>query len=247
VTKRPKDDWAPTKAELHNEKWRARRGGDVTSRIVADLQIGAYEESLRAHARGRLLDLGCGNAPFAGIYRPLVDEYVWADWPNSPHQLFELDCEVDLNAAPLPFHEASFDTILLSDVLEHIAEPNQLLAELRRILTPGGKLLIGVPFLYPIHEQPYDHFRYTNFQLEYFARKLDFQVQSLAVVGGPLDVLADFSCKILGGAWRPLARLSYGAWLLGRMSKAVRLGNNRAAWKMPLAYMVVLQRPTSDS
>lgn len=234
--------WKPTKAELRRGRWRAAREGGVASRLTADLQIEAYERAIKEHARGRLLDLGCGNAPFAGLYRGLVEEYIWADWGNSPHQLFELDHEIDLNTPPMPFGDAAFDTVLLTDVLEHVVEPDQLLGEIARVLCPGGKLILGVPFLYPIHEQPHDFHRYTQFKLEHFARKHSFEAIEISVVGGGFDVWTDVTGKILGAMWSPLARLPYYTWKLLRSIPPVRRANDSAAWKMPLAYLAVLAR-----
>lgn len=237
-----KSDWRPTKAELHRNHWRATRTTHVISRLVADLQIAGYEQAIEAYATGRLLDLGCGNAPFAGIYRPLVSDYIWADWPNSPHQLFELDIETDLNEAPLPIGDASFDTILLSDVLEHICEPDRLFAEMVRILRPGGHLIVGVPFCYGIHEEPFDFHRYTRFKLQNFGNKHGATVTELRTLGGGFDVLTDVACKLLGGAWKPLARLPYYAWKFARAVPIVRKLNDAAVSTLPIAYLVVYKR-----
>jgi SAM-dependent methyltransferase len=153
--------------------------------------------------------------------------------------LFALDHEVDLNTAPLPFDAAAFDTVLLSDVLEHIAEPDQLIGEIARILRPGGALILGVPFLYPIHEQPYDFHRYTQYKLEHFASKHGFAIVELGPVGGASDVWTDISCKILSAIWTPLAILPYYGWRFLRAIPAVRRANEKVAWKMPLAYLAV--------
>lgn len=246
IAKLRKEAWKPTKAELHRGRWRAARKGGVASRLTADLQIEAYEKALRQHAGGMLLDLGCGNAPFAGIYRTLATNYVWADWRNSPHQLFDLDHEVDLNRAPLPFESEAFDTVLLTDVLEHVAEPDQLIAEITRVLRPGGKFVLGVPFLYPIHEQPYDFHRYTQFKLEHFASKHGLDVLELVPVGGPIDVWTELTCKILAAVWSPLARVPYHGWRTLRAIPFVRRVNEEVAWKMPLAYVAVFVRGNGD-
>jgi len=239
LSRKPKTAWTPTKAEKYRRRWRATRKGAVASRIMADLQIAGYEAALKAHARGRLVDLGCGNAPFTGIYSSLVTKFVWADWPNSPHQLFELDVETDLNRPPLPFEDAAFDTILLSDVLEHIAEPDLLFAELARVLSPGGRLIVGVPFCYAIHEQPYDFYRYTRYKLQHFGEKHGLSVVELHEIGGGFDVLSDVASKLLGGIWSPLARLPYYAWKVFNSLPLARALNARAAEKLPLAYLAV--------
>jgi len=68
------------------------------------------------------------------------------------------------------------DTVTLFQVLEHIAEPQQLLDEVYRILKPGGRLIITVPFMWHIHEAPHDYYRYTRYGLEYMLRKAGFLI-----------------------------------------------------------------------
>ncbi len=62
----------------------------------------------------------------------------------------------------LPFTDESLDALLLSNVLEHIAEPAVLIAECRRVLKKGGVLVGAVPFMHPVHQAPYDFYRYTE-------------------------------------------------------------------------------------
>ena len=123
--------------------------------------------AIRAHARGRLLDMGCGYVPLYDAYRDLVSENICIDWQNTAHVNPYLDQMVDLTGA-LPFERGSFDTVLLTDVLEHIPEPTNLICEIARILRPGGKLILGVPFFYWLHEVPHDYYRYTEFALRRF-------------------------------------------------------------------------------
>ncbi len=234
-----KEQWRPTKYEKYRGKWRGKRHLTVGSRIVEDLQIEAYERVIQQYCKGRLIDIGCGNAPLAGIYLPLSKDITWADWSESAdRQIFQLDYEVDLNGL-LPFSDAEFDTILLSDVLEHIAEPDTLVRELARIAAPGAKIVIGVPFLYSVHEKPHDYHRYTRYKLEQFARKNNLLVIELEEIGGALDVWGDLTCKLCELVWQPLGRLPYAMWLaLRRLPRVAKL-NAKSAVKFPLAYIAV--------
>ncbi|MER8772051.1 class I SAM-dependent methyltransferase [Mesorhizobium sp. M0960] len=212
------------------------------SRLMGDLQVAVYESAIQKYARGRLIDLGCGNAPLAGIYRSVVDEYLWADWANSAHQRFDLDFEVNLNNQ-LPFEDQSFDTILLTDVLEHLAEPDLLFSELARMLKPGGHIIVGVPFFYYLHEEPHDHFRYTKFALAHFGLKHHVPPVEIIEAGGAFDVWSDLTGKLLGGVWKPLARIPYHGWMIAKLLPTIRRLNERAAWRFPLAYVAVYARP----
>ena len=63
--------------------------------------------------------------------------------------------------APLPFEDAGFDRIITFNTLEHIYDDRAALADLTRVLKPGGTLQIIVPFIYPVHGDPDDYNRHT--------------------------------------------------------------------------------------
>jgi SAM-dependent methyltransferase len=236
----PRDGWYPTKFERVGESWRSsRKAVPISSRLMADLVVAGYEKAIREHARGDLVDLGCGNAPLAGIYGPLVKSCLWVDWQNTLHTAFRLDVEANLNE-PLPLESGSFDTVILTDVLEHLQRPELLLSEVFRILRPGGKAIIGVPFLYSLHEEPYDYYRYTRHKLLAFGEEFGFETVSLSEVGGPLDVIHDIGCKILVRIPVVVQLYYYGTRALRTVLSSL---NQKAARRFPMAYVAVFARP----
>jgi SAM-dependent methyltransferase len=238
--------WRPSKYERRHGLLRASTDVaelGVGSRLVADLIASAYDEAIPHHARGDLLDLGCGKVPLYATYRPHVASVTCVDWPGSVHGMVHLDVAADLSAE-LPFVSHSFDTLILSDVLEHIPRPRVLLTEMRRVLRPGGLVLMSVPFMYGIHEAPHDHFRYTRFALRTIAEESGFEVLELVEHGGPLDVITDIASKMLSQvpvAGRPIAAASQACVrALGRTaigSKIRRQGGRH----FPLFYFCVLR------
>jgi SAM-dependent methyltransferase len=164
------------------------------SRFVCSLFIDEYVRLIRKHASGVLLDCGCGDVPYYDIYRDKVTDTVCIDWEETHHGSDHVDQYVDLNG-PLPFSDGTFDTVLLMDVLEHIARPDALIAELARVLRPGGVLLAGTPFLYWLHEQPHDYYRYTEFALRRFCAENGFVVLELEPYGSYPDVVLDLLNK----------------------------------------------------
>lgn len=142
--------WHQTKFVITARGLRASRDCrqvTISSRFTADIAAQWYQRAILAQVRGRLLNMGCGHDPLFGVYRDLVQENICIDWANTPHPSMHLDFVVDLGGR-LPFDDRSFDTILLTDVLEHLAEPARAMSEAARILRPGEKLIIGVPFFY---------------------------------------------------------------------------------------------------
>ena len=123
--------------------------------------------------RGRVVDLGCGKAPYKEIVLRTADEYIGVDWENSMHDQSNVDVFADLSKQ-LPFDDAYADTAISFNVLEHLPEPDFFLAECHRILRPGGGLYMLVPFLWHIHEEPHDFYRYTKYGLQYLLEKNGF-------------------------------------------------------------------------
>ena len=93
--------------------------------------------------RGRTLDIGCGIGDFLQFRPGTVGVDVNAH-TVAYCKARGLDARL-MEPDVLPFEGASFDSALLDNVLEHIAEPAALLGEVRRVLRPDGRLLIGVP------------------------------------------------------------------------------------------------------
>jgi SAM-dependent methyltransferase len=69
------------------------------------------------------------------------------------------------------FGETSFDVIVLSEVLEHVHSPHLAIKNIHKVLRKDGRLILTVPFIFPIHERPHDYFRYTRYGLEFLLRE----------------------------------------------------------------------------
>jgi len=239
--------WRPSKFVSSRGTLRGSRDPQavgVGSRLTTDVIAGNYGILIAAHCRGRLLDLGCGEVPLFGAYRPFVTDVVCADWPASIHGNRHVDVLCDLTSR-LPFATGSFDTILLSDVLEHIAEPLELCREIARLLAPGGNLIMNVPFFYWLHEQPYDYYRYTEFALRRFMAQTQLSVTTLVPVGGAPEIIVDILAKELVRipkiGWRLSAALQVLAgWIL--RPPPGRLWTRRSAALFPLGYFLVAEK-----
>ncbi|WP_156034964.1 class I SAM-dependent methyltransferase, partial [Pseudorhizobium marinum] len=197
------ENWSPSKAEYRRGKWRAsrdRKQVHITSRINADRIIAGYEYAIKKYAKGDLVDLGCGQKPYGGIYSPLVSRSIGVDWESSLHDNRHVDVFSDLNEnVDLP--DDSADTILCTDVLEHIFNPLRLWDEMARIARDEAILIVGVPFFYWLHEEPHDHHRYTRHALRRYATEAKFEVVEIWAVGGYPHVFADLgNPPILDGA-----------------------------------------------
>ncbi|MDO8500052.1 MAG: class I SAM-dependent methyltransferase [bacterium] len=126
------------------------------------------KKELRAFQDGFVvLDIGAGEMQF----RDILERFHLVAVDFYPYPGIRVVC--DLNRS-FPFLDNSADILVLSNMLEHSAEPNALLAECLRVLKPGGIILGAVPFMINIHQRPYDFYRYTDINLNYLLRKHGF-------------------------------------------------------------------------
>ena len=150
----------------------------------------------------RTLDVGAQNGPYAAFF------------PNRIGLDIHRGAGVSIvgDAQALGIGVATFETVLCTEVLEHLPEPQKAIDEMYRVLRPGGELLLTTRFLFPIHDAPHDYFRYTKYGLRHLLRGfeiLELHEETTAI--GTLAVLLQrlgMQAETLG--WTPLRAI----WLL---------------------------------
>jgi len=212
----------------------------IGSRLVTDRIARVYEEAIRKHARGVLLDLGCGKVPLYEVYKPYVIDNVCVDWANTLHKSPYLDYEFDLNAV-IPLESAQFDTILITDVLEHILKPDMLWWEISRLLKPEGKIILSTPFFYWIHEEPHDYYRYTEHKLRMFCESNGFNVVCIEPYGGAPEIILDIIAKhIVFSRILSAIHLFFSSVFINS-SIGMKL-SAKSSRKFPLGYCLIAQK-----
>ncbi len=239
-----RDNWRPSKYVYEKGKLRASRDSKevgVASRLIANLVAECYDVHLCKYATGRLLDLGCGKVPLFATYKEHVREVICVDWGNSLHGSQHLDFECDLTK-PLPFRDGEFDTIILSDVLEHIPEPELLWKEMSRMLSTGGHIMMNVPFYYWIHESPHDYYRYTEYALRRFVGGADLSLVELVSIGGAPEIMTDIFAKnvrrlpLVGDLFAGVAQALTFRFVKTRFGKRISAATSDA---FPLGYFLI--------
>ncbi len=165
------------------------RGSD--SVIAGELLLEALWP-FRARLSGRVLDLGCGDGPLRGPLELMADGYVGFDRNPSADA-----ARVRGDAAQLPFRAASFDGIVIAEVLEHVRAPADVLSEAWRVARPGASLVVTAPFCYRIHDAPEDRWRFTEDGLTFLMRESGFAIERVAAVGGVGAVVVDLVARNL--------------------------------------------------
>ena len=164
---------------------------------------------------GTLLDVGCGQMP----YKPLflsddskVETYIGLDLQGGLHaQLSQPDLLWD--GQTIPLDDASIDCAIATEVFEHCPELEVVLKEIWRVLRPGGILFFTVPFIWNLHEVPFDEYRYTPFSLQRHLRSSGFSIIEIKALGG-----WDASLAMMLGLWSRRRYLQKG-----RISKMLKL------------------------
>ncbi len=123
---------------------------------------------------GKVLDFGCGSSPYKSIIK--FDEYVRVDFSNDAHPIGNSVIDVFYDGSTLPFENNTFDSILCTEVFEHIPNLDHIVKELHRVLKPQGKILISVPFIWNEHEIPNDYQRLSRFGLRLLLENNGFKI-----------------------------------------------------------------------
>lgn len=137
-----------------------------------------------------ILDAGAGECVYKKYFKHC--RYFSADYAvgDSDWDYSHIDYVCKLSEIPVP--DNNFDYILCTQALEHVYNPDEVLAELNRVLKKGGKLFLSAPLIHQEHQLPHDYYRYTKNGLRYLLEKNNFEIQSLEHGGSYLLVSARF-------------------------------------------------------
>jgi SAM-dependent methyltransferase len=139
---------------------------------------------LETYAQGRLLDIGCGNKPYEDLILPKITEYIGCDIVQSSENAVDILCPA--NNIPLP--DASFDTVISTQTIEHVEDHFGLVSEANRMLKKDGYFILSGPMYWPLHEEPYDFFRFTKHGFKYILEKAGFNIIFIKANGGKWSV-----------------------------------------------------------
>lgn len=143
------------------------------------------------HFKGKFLDVGAGNQPYRDfiINSSKVSEYCPLDLENSDRYK---KCENTWDGKIMPFCNDFFDSAIATEILEHCPDPNKTLSEIFRVLKPGGFFFFTVPYIWPLHDVPYDEYRYTPFSLRRLLKEEGFCDITVSSCGSWNATLAHF-------------------------------------------------------
>ena len=145
-----------------------------------------------------LMDLGCGNMPWRSLFEPHISQYIGIDLPGNAHASIQLDAAGRADAP-----DAAADAVLSVQVLEHVAEPQQYLAEARRLIKPDGLLILTTHGYWKYHPDPLDLWRWTGDGLRCELDRAGFELREIR---GLMGLAASGIQLAQDGLWPRLPR-----------------------------------------
>jgi len=155
------------------------------------------------YIRGRTLDLGAGKAKYREIIEHKASEYITFDCIPGE----KIDVVGDI--LHIPFGDNSFDSVVCTQVFEHIEKPWVATREINRLLKPGGVCIVTVPFLIPFHADPNDCFRYTKEGLKSLFKNEGFKIIECDYYGRVFTVVLEMIHFIFFNPYKK----SQGIWV----------------------------------
>lgn len=201
--------------------WAELRRGKSIGRALMNVELSQLLPGLSGNA----LDLGGGT----GSYLRFIPDSL--QLTRTDYQGEGLDAFVDINE-PLPYPDASFDTVLLLNALYIAHEPRSVLAEIRRVLRPGGTLILATPYLMAEMRQPHDYYRFTSEWLEQALKALGYVHLKIVPIGERFTTAAN----LIDGLGTRLGRLA--TYLFAVVADAALPVKIRKEHPAPIAYLV---------
>jgi SAM-dependent methyltransferase len=135
-----------------------------------------------SYLKGRLIDIGCGSKPYSHLISAYISEHVGVDRQDTLHDQSNIDLFGTAYQIPCP--KESFESAICTAVLEHLEEPELALRECYRVLKHEGIAIYSVPFIWHLHEEPRDFYRFSKYGLKYLFEKVGFEILELKALSG---------------------------------------------------------------
>ncbi|OHA30084.1 MAG: hypothetical protein A3G52_02290 [Candidatus Taylorbacteria bacterium RIFCSPLOWO2_12_FULL_43_20] len=140
------------------------------------------------HIIGRVLDVGAGSVE---RYKHLFKHTDYIKFDKVSHS----NDYVKGSADSLPFADDSFDSIVCTQVLGDIYDVQKVFKEFYRVLRRGGTALITEALHDPLHDEPYDYWRFTAHAFRHLAESSGFKIEVLESRGGYHSVMVQFRAR----------------------------------------------------
>lgn len=219
-------------------------------KITSEFLWAGLDKAAKSYAKGRLIDLGCGTKPYEPLFHSYVTQYFGVDWEQAAGVHYGSATRADhfADCTDTKLEAESFDTLLSTQVMEHIYDTHAYLRECNRLLKRGGLGIFTVPFVWQTHAEPFDYYRFTEYSLEKLFAQHGFVVEKIEPLGGAYATL--IQTKIISIYCRPSKFLPYRIFRTIRNAVMIPVLNfmalylDRVCWneKLCLNYLVIVKK-----
>lgn len=154
---------------------------------------------LAPELEGDFLDVGCGTQPYRPYFKH-INRKTACDF-DANRGAVDFACPAD----KIPLPDSCMDSILCTEVLEHVPNPLAVWREFHRLLRPGGRVLLATPMYWPPHELPYDFYRYPEHGLRHLVKESGFELLAIIPRGGPLAFWGQVTLHV----WQPFFKFAF--------------------------------------
>lgn len=187
--------------------------GLLATLSVARLQLEkALLGVLSEYVSGDVLEAGAGRSPYSVSISRKASSVTRLDIePNhDPDVIGDVQRMGELA-------DGSFDTVVSTQVLEHVASPDMAMGEFHRVLRPGGILILSVPHLSMLHDVPNDFFRFTEFGLRSLCVEAGFEPVQVVPVGGVISLIGHSASALWMTVVGSVPGMFWPAWTVNRL------------------------------
>lgn len=153
--------------------------------------------AVNGYGRGDVLDMGCGNKPYEHLFTKHTS-YTGCDVVQSSDNRVDVVCP----ATAMDFEDNRFDTVFSTQVLEHVDDHRQAIAEVKRVLKPGGHFILSVPFTWELHMEPHDYLRFSKYGIRFLQQHYGFEEVELVACGGKWATIGQLRLSMMLTAFR---------------------------------------------
>lgn len=149
--------------------------------------------------KGTVLDVGCGSKPYQSLFarNSHISHYYGIDFHSfsinkdfplrKPDYYFQKKYNL---SHELPFKNSQFNNTVSFQVLEHHQNPSKLISEMVRVTKKGGYIMMSFPFIWTLHEEPNDYFRFTHYAISNWLRQNNCQVVEIKKEGSVFSTIS---------------------------------------------------------
>lgn len=219
-------------------------------KISSELLWASLAQAAAQYASGRLVDIGCGTKPYKTLFAPHITSYFGIDFENTSDLHYGSSTQADLyvDCTDTKLEAETFDTLLSTQVIEHIYDTHAFIVECNRLLKKGGTAIFTIPFVWENHAEPFDYYRFTKYSIDKLFKQHGFEIIEIKPLGGAYATL--IQTKIITIYCRPSNSFLYKIFRRIRNALVVPVMNimalhlDRLFWsdKICLNYIVIARK-----